>query len=74
MNRVERRKLLKGSGVIVVIFVAIAFSIYTMTTFSENEHFSIMMNKYEKNNKEYYEKNIDDIENYYDRVILKNLL
>lgn len=70
----KKNKRLVGSGILVVIFVAIAFSIYTMTTFSENEHFSIMLNKYEKNNTEYYEKDIENIEDYYNRVQLKNLL
>lgn len=73
MNKGNRNKKLMGSGILVVIFVAIAFSIYTMTTFSENEHFSIMLNKYEKNNKEYYERDLEDIEDYYNRVQLKNL-
>lgn len=73
MKRINIKKKIKGSGIIVVIFVAIAFSIYTMTTFAENEHFSIMLNKYEKNNTGYYEKDMENIEDYYNRVMINNL-
>lgn len=68
-NKLEK---LKGSGVLVVILAAIAFSIYTMSTFLENEHFGILVDKYEKNNKEYYERNLENIDNYYDNIVLNN--
>ena len=60
----EKRKL-KGSGILVVILSSIAFSIYAMSAFSQVEHFSILLEKYEKNNKELYEKDIDYVDNFY---------
>ncbi len=56
VKKVENGKIskLKGSGVLVVVLSAMVFSIYTMSTFSESEHFSILINKYEKNIKKYY--------------------
>lgn len=64
---------LKGSGILVVVLSAMAFSIYTMSTFSESQHFSILVDKYEKNNKEYYERNLDNIDEFYENVKLNNI-
>ena len=64
---------LKGSGTLVVVLSAMAFSIYTMSTFSESEHFGILVNKYEKNNKEFYERYLDNIDEYYENVKLKSI-
>lgn len=58
-------KLKRGSGILVIILSSIAFSIYATSAFSEIEHFSILLNKYEKNNKEYYEKYIDNVDEFY---------
>ena len=66
------KKRLVGSGTLVVIFSAIAFSIYAVSSFAEQEHYGIMQDKYEKNIIEEYEKNIDNIEEYYDKVLEKN--
>ena len=63
MNKSKKR--LKGSGILVVILSAIAFSVYAMSAFSEIEHFSILLDKYEKNNKDYYERNIDNVDDFY---------
>lgn len=51
---------LKGSAILVVIFSAIAFYIYVMSVYSESEHFSIVQNKYEKNINKKYEVNEKD--------------
>jgi len=59
------KKMIKGSGILVVILSSIAFSVYAMSAFAEIEHFSILLDKYEKNNKEYYEKYIDNAEDFY---------
>ncbi len=66
------KKRLVGSGTLVVIFSAIAFSIYAVSTFAEQEHYGIMQDKYEKNIIEEYEKNVDNIEEYYDKLLEKN--
>ena len=66
------KKRLVGSGTLVVIFSAIAFSIYAVSSFAEQEHYGIMQDKYEKNIIEEYEKNIDNIEEYYDKILEKN--
>lgn len=68
----DKKRMLKGSGVLVVILSAITFTIYVTSNFAEAEHFSIMQDKYEKNIKEYYEKDLSDIEDFYDRIIEKN--
>lgn len=62
MNKLNK---LKGSAVLVVIFCAISFFIYTMSTYAEMEHFSIIQNKYEKKINEIYE--IDENE-FYDKL------
>lgn len=59
---------IKGSAILVVIFSSIAFYIYVMSVYSESEHFSIIQNKYEKNitkryeinEKEFYEKTLEN--------------
>lgn len=61
----NKSKKLRGSGILVVILSSIAFSIYATSAFTEIEHFSILLDKYEKNNKEYYERYIDDIDEFY---------
>ena len=63
---------LKGSGILVVILSAIVFFIYSMSTFSEQEYFSILETKYEKDIVKYYERNVDDIDTFYDKVALQN--
>lgn len=63
MNR--KKNSLKGSGILVVILSSIAFSIYTMSAFSEIEHFSILLDKYEENNREYYERYINNVDEFY---------
>ncbi len=72
MNKNKVNRLLNGSGVLVVILTAITFSIYVTSNFAEAEHYSIMQEKYEKNIKEYYEKDLDDIDNFYQKIIEKN--
>lgn len=60
---------LKGSAVLVVILSAVTFSIYTVSNFAEQEHYSILQDKYEKNIKSQYEKNVDNIEEYYNSLL-----
>ena len=71
MDKVKIKDRLKGSGIIVVILSSIAFSIYVMSTYSEQEHFSIMQNKYEKNIKSEYEKYINNIDEFYNEQLIK---
>lgn len=70
LKRIVNNNKVRGSGVLVVVLSAMVFSIYTMSTFSESEHFSILVDKYEKNNKEYYESNLDNIDEFYENVKL----
>ena len=58
-------KKVKGSGILVVILASIAFSVYAMSSIAETEHLGILLNKYEENNKRYYEKYIDNIDEFY---------
>ncbi len=68
--KVNKRKI--GSGIIVVIFCSLTLYVYTMSTFSEEEYYSVLQNKYEKDIVEQYEKNYNDIENYYNLILEKN--
>lgn len=72
MSKSKRLKKLQGSGILVVTLAAIAFTIYTSTTYSDTEHFGIMIEKYEKINKEYYEKYVKDVDNFYEDIYIKN--
>lgn len=67
MNRLNSKK---GSGILVVILASIAFSIYAMSAFTEIEHFGILLDKYEENNKEYYEKYIDNVDEFYNKYYI----
>ena len=69
----KKFKKLKGSGVLVVILSAIVFSIYVVSNFAEQEHYGIMQEKYEKNIKEEYEKDIENIEDFYNQVLNNSL-
>lgn len=64
---------LKGSAILVVILSAITFSIYVVSNFAEQEHYGILQNKYEKNIKDKYEENINNIEEYYEEVLKNNI-
>lgn len=69
----KKFRKLTGSGILVVILSAIVFSIYVVSNFAEQEHYGIMQEKYEKNIKEEYEKDIDNIEEFYDQVLNNSL-
>ena len=58
-----------GSGIIVVILSAIAFSIYAVSNFAEQEHYGILQQKYEENITMEYEKDYNDIESYYNYIL-----
>lgn len=72
MKILKFKNSLKGSGIIVVILTSIAFSIYAMSTYSEQEHFSILQQKYEADIRQEYEKNNENIEQFYDSVLINN--
>ncbi|MEG2348301.1 MAG: hypothetical protein RSB67_01460 [Clostridia bacterium] len=67
----SKKNRLKGSGVLLVILTSVTFSIYAMSTFSEQEHFDILTNKYEKNIVEKYSKSVEDINGFYEKTIIK---
>ena len=67
-----KKNKMRGSGILVVVLSAIAFSIYSSTSFLETEHFGVMVSSYIGNIKEKYSKNVSNIEENYDRVILNN--
>ncbi len=69
-----KKSKLKGSGILVVVLSAIAFSIYSSTAFLETEHFGILIDSYEKNIKEKYEVHMDDMEIQYNNLIINNEL
>lgn len=61
----------KGSGILVVVLAAIVFSIYVSSSFSEGEHFYLLQSKYEKSIVELYEKDYNNINEYYNKVLEK---
>ncbi len=65
---------LRGSGILIVILSAITFSIYTSSTYAEQQHFSIMAKKYEKSIVGYYEKDNENIDVIYDELLRFNKL
>lgn len=67
-----KKNKMRGSGILVVVLSAIAFSIYSSTSFLETEHFGVMVSSYIGNIKEKYSKNVSNVEENYDRVILNN--
>ncbi len=72
-----KNRLLKGSGILVVIFSAIASSIYMVSTFADYEHFNITSNKYKEQINKIYNERIENIDNYYkvyeEKIQLKNI-
>lgn len=67
-----KKNKMRGSGILVVVLSAIAFSIYSSTSFLETEHFGVMVSSYIGNIKEKYSKNVSNVEENYDIVILNN--
>lgn len=65
----NKRKYIKGSGILVVILSAIAFLIYSTTMSSEVQHFDNLLNKYIESNTKYYERYTEDIDSYYNLVL-----
>lgn len=64
---------IKGSAVLVVILSAVTFSVYVVSNFAEQEHYGILQDKYEKNIKSEYEKNINNIEEFYENLLNNNM-
>jgi hypothetical protein len=66
MNKFQNR--LRGSGILIVVLSAMTFSIYTTSTYAEQQHFDVMEKKYEKNIVQYYEKDNENIEEIYQQL------
>lgn len=68
--KINKNKFIKGSGVIVVIFAALATSVYMISTFADYEHFVRMQNNYSEKLKDVYKKRVENVDNHYQ--ILEN--
>lgn len=68
----KNNKLIKGSATLVVIFAALATSIYMISTFADYEHFNKSQNSYANNLKEIYAKRVESVDEYY--KIIENKL
>lgn len=66
MNKIKENM---GSGILVVVLAAIVFSIYVSSFYSEGEHFYLLVNKYEKSIVELYEKDYNNINEYYNKIL-----
>jgi len=62
----------RGSGILIVILSAITFSIYTSSTYIEQQHFNIMEKKYENNLVQYYGKDNENIDEIYEQLLIIN--
>lgn len=71
-TKIKNKNKLKGSGIFVVVISSITFSIYAMSVYSDQEHFSTMQKKYEDNIVKEYEKYNDDVESFYQETLKKN--
>jgi len=67
MNKFNKK--LRGSGILIVVLSAMTFSIYTTSTYAEQQHFNVMEKKYEKNIVEYYEKDNVNIDEIYEQLV-----
>lgn len=70
----KTKNKLKGSGILIVVLASITFSIYASSTYAEQQHFSIMENKYEKNIVDYYEKDMNNIDQVYNDLVQINAI
>lgn len=64
---------LKGSAVVLVILSAITFTIYSSSTYSQQEHFNLMQKRYEKRIINYYERDLESIDEIYEELVEINL-
>ncbi|MDD2376538.1 MAG: hypothetical protein PHD15_00715 [Clostridia bacterium] len=62
----------RGSAILIVILSAITFSIYTSSTYVEQQHFNIMEKKYEENIVEYYGSDNENIDEIYEQLFQIN--
>ena len=65
-------KKIKGSGVLVVIISTIIVIIYSTSTYLTQNHFEYISSKYKEVNKIKYEKDINNIEEIYEKVVQQN--
>lgn len=68
MNKLKKNM---GSSILVVVLTAIVFLVYVSSSYSESEHFYLLENKYEKSIVELYEKDYNNINEYYEKVLNK---
>ncbi len=70
MSKIFKNKWM-GSGILVVVLSAVIFTVYVTSTFAEEEHFYILQDKYEKSIVQLYEKDYNNIEEYYQKQLEK---
>ncbi len=58
----------KGSAILVVIILSIAFSAYVSSTILSNSNFIKMKSKYENILNDYYYKDMDNLSNIYNEL------
>lgn len=68
------KKKLKGSGILIVVLSTMVFMIYAATSYSEQEHFSILQKKYESDIIDYYEKDLNNIDDIYENLLINSNL
>ena len=64
----NNNKLLKGSGIMVVIFSSLATSVYLISTFADYEHFKITVDRYSNTLSSTYQKKIDNLDSTYKKL------
>ena len=58
----------RGSAILVIIILSIAFSSYVSSAVLSNSHFISIRSKYEDIINEYYSKDINNLSNLYDEL------
>lgn len=66
-------KKIKGSSILVVIFSTVVIIIYITSMHLQQSHFEYISNKYKEINKQEYEKDIQNIDEVYDKIIDLNM-
>ena len=64
----RNKKMITGSGVLVVILSTLATSIYIISTFADYEHFNMQLDKYKSNLNIMYKEKVDNVDKVYSNL------
>lgn len=70
-NYIKKNKYM-GSGILVVILTALVFMVYSSSTYAEQEHYQMLQKKYENDIINYYNSDVNNIDEVYQNLINNN--